>query len=300
MFFDSHTHLNLTAFDKDRKEVIEKTLEQGVFMINVGTCYETSKKAIEIAQQYKNCWATVGLHPSHTIPMKIDKSELEINSMINISEAEVFNEKFELLLKEPFDFAQGRPFDFAQGRPFDFAQGRPKVVAIGECGLDYSYLEDFSEKDQIKYKKAQEEEFRKQIQAAKKHNLPLSLHVRDLYEKALIILEEEKYKGDAVFHFFTGKIDQAQKILERGLYLGFSGIITYSEIMNNVIKDAPLRRILIETDAPYVAPVPYRGNRNEPIYVKKVAKKIAQIKKLPLKKVEEVTFKNTKNLFRLR
>ena len=283
MFFDSHTHLNLTAFDKDRKEVIENILFQDIFIINVGTCYETSKKAIEIAQQYKNCWATVGLHPSHTIPMKIDKSELKIEGRGDISEAEVFNEKFELLLKEPFDFAQGRP----------------KVVAIGECGLDYSYLEDFSEKDQIKYKKAQEEEFRKQIQAAKKHNLPLSLHIRDLYEKALIILEEEKYKGDAVFHFFTGKIDQAQKILERGFYLGFSGIITYSEIMNNVIKDAPLRRILIETDAPYVAPVPYRGNRNEPIYVKEVAKKIAQIKKLPLKEIEEVTFKNTLRLFRL-
>jgi TatD DNase family protein len=275
MFFDSHTHLNLAAFDKDREEIIKKALGQGVFVINIGTCYETSKKAIEIAQQYKNCWATVGLHPSHTIPMKIDKSELAIDTKGNISKAETFNEKFELLLKEP------------------------KVIAVGECGLDYSYLKNFSEKDQIKYKKTQEEEFRKQIQKAKKYNLPLSLHIRDLYEKALIILEEEKYKGQAVFHFFTGKIDQAQKILQKGFYLGFSGIITYSEIMNDVIKDAPLEKILIETDAPYVAPIPYRGNRNEPIYVKEVAKKIAQIKKLPLKEIEEATFKNTLRLFTL-
>jgi len=70
MFFDSHTHLNLAAFNEDREEIIKKTLEQGVFMINIGTCYETSKKAVEIAQQYDNCWATVGLHPSHTIPRK--------------------------------------------------------------------------------------------------------------------------------------------------------------------------------------------------------------------------------------
>ncbi len=275
MFFDSHTHLNLAAFDKDRGEIIQKTLEQGIFVINIGTCYKTSKKAVEIAQQYENCWATVGLHPSHTIPMKIDKSELVINTKENIFEAEVFNEKFESLLKES------------------------KVIAIGECGLDYSYLKDFSEKDQIKYKKMEEEEFRKQIQVAKKYNLPLSLHVRDLYEKALIILEEEKYKGEAVFHFFTGKVNEAQKILERGFYLGFSGIITYSETMNGVIKDTPLEKILIETDAPYVAPVPYRGNRNEPIYVKEVAKKIAQIKRLPLKEIEEATFKNTLRLFRL-
>ncbi len=281
MFFDSHTHLNLAAFDKDREEIIKKTLDQGVFVINIGTCYETSKKAIEIAQQYENCWATVGLHPSHTIPMKIDKSELVINTKEDISEAEVFNEKFESFLKEPFDFAQGRS----------------KVVAIGECGLDYSYLKDFSKKDKAKYEKMEEEGFRKQIQAAKKYNLPLSLHVRDLYAKALIILEEEKYKGGAVFHFFTGNVNQAQKILERGFYLGFSGIITYSEIMKDVIKSAPLEKILIETDAPYVAPISYRGNRNEPIYVREVAKKIAQIKKLPLKKIEEATFKNTLRLF---
>jgi len=276
MFFDSHTHLNLAAFDEDREEIIKKALEQGVFMINVGTCYETSKKAVEIAQQYENCWATVGLHPSHTIPTKIDKNELAINTNGNVSEAETFNEKFELLLKES------------------------KVIAIGECGLDYSYLKDFSEKDRIKYKKTQEEEFRKQIQAAKKYNLPLSLHIRDLYEKALMILEEEKYKGEAVFHFFTGNITQAQKILEKGFYLGFSGIITYSETMNDIIKAVPLEKILIETDAPYVAPVPYRGDRNEPIYVKEVAKKIAEIKKLPLKEIEEATFNNALRLFRIK
>ena len=276
MFFDSHTHLNLAAFDKDRKEIIEKTLEQGVFVINIGTCYETSKKAIEIAQQYENCWATIGLHPSHVIPMKIDKDELLMHNDENISKAEVFNEEFESLLK------------------------KPKVVAIGECGLDYSYLKDFSENDQKKYKEMEEEEFRKQIQTAKKYNLSLSLHIRDLYEEALIILEDEGYKNEAVFHFFTGNVDQAQKILKRGFYLGFSGIITYSGKMDQVIKDTPLEKILIETDAPYVAPIPYRGDRNEPIYVKEVAKKIAQIKKLPLKEIEEATFKNTLRLFRIK
>ena len=276
MFFDSHTHLNLAAFDKDRKEIIEKTLEQGVFVINIGTCYETSKKAIEIAQQYENCWATIGLHPSHVIPMKIDKDELLMHNDENISKAEVFNEEFESLLK------------------------KPKVVAIGECGLDYSYLKDFSENDQKKYKEMEEEEFRKQIQVAKKYNLSLSLHVRDLYEEALIILEDEGYKNEAVFHFFTGNVNQAQKILKRGFYLGFSGIITYSETIDQVIKDTPLEKILIETDAPYVAPIPYRGDRNEPIYVKEVAKKIAQIKKLPLKEIEEATFKNTLRLFKIK
>lgn len=276
MFFDSHTHLNLAAFDKDREEVIKKTLEQGVFMINVGTCYKTSKKAVEIAQQYQNCWATVGLHPSHTIPMKIDKSELAMNGNANIFEAEVFDEEFASLLE------------------------KSKVVAVGECGLDYSYLKDFSENDQMKYKKMEKEEFRKQIKVAKEYNLPLSLHVRDLYEEALAILEEEEYENGAVFHFFTGKTDQAQKILKKGFYLGFSGIITYSETMDEVIKNTPLEKILIETDAPYVAPIPYRGDRNEPIYVKEIARKIAQIKKLPLEEIEEATFENTLRLFKIK
>ena len=277
MIFDSHTHLNLAAFDGDREEVIDRTLKEKVSAINIGTCLETSKKAIAIANQYENFWATVGLHPSHTIPLKIDKNELILNdSESGFLNPEVFNKEYEDLLKNP------------------------KVVAIGECGLDHSYLRDFSEIDREKYKEIEENEFRKQIKAAEKYNLVLCLHVRNLYDKALDILEEESYKSGGVFHFFTGNIFEAKQIIERGFYLGFSGIITYSQDMDNVIKEIPLEKMLIETDAPYVAPVPYRGQRNEPIYVKEVAKKIAQIKKLPLEKIEEVTFKNTVKLFKLR
>lgn len=282
MFFDSHTHLNLAAFDKDRKEVIKNILFQDIFIINVGTCYGTSKKAIEISKQYKNCWATVGLHPSHTIPTKIDRSELGINNGANISEPETFNERFEDLLKEPFDFAQGRP----------------KVVAVGECGLDYSYLKDFSEEEQIKYKKIEEEEFRKQIRIAKEYNLPLILHLRNLYKKALEILQEETFNGQLVFHFFTGSLEDSKLILQNPNYfIGFSGVITYGNKLDEVIRGVPLGRILIETDAPYVAPIPYRGKRNEPLYVKEVVKKIAEIKNLPLKEVEKATFENALRFF---
>jgi TatD DNase family protein len=276
MIFDSHTHLNLAAFDEDREEVIKKILKGKVSVINIGTCLETSKKAITIANQHEGCWATVGLHPSHTIPLKIDQNELILtDTKSGFLNPEVFNKDYEDFLKNP------------------------KVVAIGECGLDYSYLNGFSDIDRERYKKVEENEFRKQIQAAKKHDLVLCLHVRNLYDKALDILKEEHYEGGGVFHFFTGNIFEAKQIIERGFYLGFSGIITYSQDMDKVIKEIPLEKILIETDAPYVAPVPYRGQRNEPIYVKEVAKKIAQIKKLPLEKIEEVTFRNTVELFKL-
>jgi TatD DNase family protein len=282
MLFDSHTHLNLAAFDLDRDTIIKRYLKEGVFLVNVGTCYQTSKKAIAIAEEYQNCWASVGLHPAHTffVPIsQLDKNEIN-NIQNNLEETlppEEFESHFEDLLKTS-----------------------KKIVAIGECGLDYSYLKDFSEGEQIKYKKIEEREFRKQIKIAQKYNLPLILHLRDLYQEALRILKENNYLGKAVFHFFTGSLENLKLILENSQYfIGFSGVITYGNKLDEVIRSVPLERILIETDAPYVAPVPYRGQRNEPLYVKEVAKKIAEIKKLPPEEVEKQTFQNALRFFNI-
>ena len=273
MFFDSHTHLNLAAFDSDRDLILKRYLKEGIFLVNVGTCYQTSKKAIAIAEEYQNCWASVGLHPAHTFPARLNQlDENEINNLV----VEEFDQKFEELIKTS-----------------------SKIVAIGECGLDYSYLKDSPREKQKEFKIRQEREFRKQIKIAQKYNLPLILHLRDLYQEALAILKENNYSGKAVFHFFTGTIEQAQYILGQGFYLGFSGVITYGNKLDEVIREVPLERILIETDAPYVAPIPYRGKRNEPAYVIEVAKKIANIKNLPLKEVEKTTFENTLRFLRI-
>jgi len=267
MLFDSHTHLNLAAFDVDRDIILKKYLEEGISVINVGTCFETSQKAIAIAQKYSNCWASVGLHPAHTFPAPLNQLDKnEIDGLV----VEEFDSKFEDLIRRS-----------------------KKVVAIGECGLDYSYLKDLPIEKQEEFKIMQEKEFRKQIKIAQKYNLPLILHLRNLYQEALGILKENNYSGKAVFHFFTGTIEQAQYILEQGFYLGFSGVITYGNKLDEVLRDAPLERILIETDAPYATPIPYRGKRNEPGYVVEVAKKIAEIKNLPLKEIEKATFENS-------
>ena len=273
MLFDSHTHLNLAAFDSDRDLILKRYLKEGIFLVNVGTCYQTSKKAIAIAEEYQNCWASVGLHPAHTFPARLNQlDENEINNLV----VEEFDQKFEELIKTS-----------------------SKIVAIGECGLDYSYLKDSPREKQKEFKIRQEREFRKQIKIAQKYNLPLILHLRDLYQEALAILKENNYSGKAVFHFFTGTIEQAQYILGQGFYLGFSGVITYGNKLDEIIKSLPLEKILIETDAPYVAPIPYRGKRNEPAYVIEVAKKIAEIKNLPLKEVEKTTFENALRFFRI-
>lgn len=273
MIFDSHTHLNLAAFDSDRENLIEKYLKQGIFLINVGTCYQTSYLAAELAKKYSNCWASIGLHPSHTFPFK--KDEKEINHSSDILRGEEFDERFLELLK------------------------RNKVVAVGECGLDYSYLKDFSYQKQIEYQEKEKKVFLRQIRIAKLEKLPIIFHIRNLYLETLEILSAEKFKEGGVFHFFSGTLEEAEKILQEGYYLGFSGIITYSDKYDEVIKNIPLKRILVETDAPYVAPFSYKGKRNEPLYVKEVIKKVAEIKNLPPEKVEKITFENTKNLFKI-
>jgi len=274
MFFDSHTHLNLAAFDSDRDLILKRYLKEGIFLVNVGTCYQTSKKAIAIAEEYQNCWASVGLHPAHTFPARLNQlDENEINNLV----VEEFDQKFEELIKTS-----------------------SKIVAIGECGLDYSYLKDLPREKQKEFKIRQEREFRKQIKIAQKYNLPLILHLRDLYQEALAILKENNYSGKAVFHFFTGSLEDLKLILQNPNYfIGFSGVITYGNKLDEVIREVPLERILIETDAPYVAPIPYRGKRNEPAYVIEVAKKIAEIKNLPLKEVEKKTFENAFRFFRI-
>ncbi len=281
MLFDSHTHLNLAAFDSDRGELIKNYLKKGLFLINVGTCYQTSKKAVEIAEEYQNCWASVGLHPAHTFPTPLD--QLDKNE---------FNDEDNLQ-----GFLKGEEFD---SKFEDLIHRNKKVIAIGECGLDYSYLEDLPLEKQEKCKKSEEKEFRKQIRIAKEYNLPLILHLRNLYKKALEILQEEIFNGQLVFHFFTGTLEDLKLILQNPNYLiGFSGVITYGNKLDEVIRRVPLERILIETDAPYVAPAPYRGKRNEPLYVKEVAKKIAEIKNLPSEGVKKTTFENALKFFRI-
>ncbi len=154
----------------------------------------------------------------------------------------------------------------------------PKVVAIGECGLDYFRLEGES----VEEKKRQKELFRSQIEFALRHKKALMIHSRSAYEDTLVILEEYKKEyGDTLWgnvHFFAGDIKIADSFLALNFSLSFTGVITFTHDYDEVIKSAPLSMIMSETDSPYVAPVPYRGKRNEPSYVNEVVKKIAEIR----------------------
>ncbi len=249
-YIDIHAHLNFPEYDSDRAEVIKRTLEAEVGVINIGTNKKTSAEVVKLAEENANMWAVIGSHP-HAI-------------------------------EEGFDY------DFYKNLAI-----HPKVVAIGECGLDYFRVED----EEIKVK--QQELFKQQIALAKEVGKPLMLHIRETYDEVLNMLESEQ-AGRAHAHFFAGSWEVAQKFLARGDSLSFTGVITFTDAYDEVIKNAPLDRLMSETDAPYVAPVPYRGKRNESVYVKEVVSKIALLKNLPETEVAAQLLQNTKRVFDLK
>ena len=281
-YFDSHTHLQFAAFDNDRDEILEKTLNEGVGMVNVGTQFETSKKAIELAHKYdshplfsKFIYATVGLHPIHTSKSFYDESELGVqkdnNKYAFVSKEEIFNyDAYKELSKDA------------------------KVVAIGECGLDYFRIENENQKEK------QIEAFEKQILLSFEIKKPLMIHCRSAFTDLILILEKNKNKLNnppGIIHFFSGNKDEVIKLLNLGFYFTFGGVITFVRDYDKIIKLIPDDKILSETDAPYVAPIPYRGKRNEPRYVKEVVKKLAEIKNIKEEKINEQILENARMVF---
>jgi len=168
----------------------------------------------------------------------------------------------------------------------------PKVVGLGETGLDFYY--EYSPRED------QRAHFRTFIRLARETGLPLSMHVRDAYGEATQILGEEgERQVRGVMHCFTGNVEEAEALLDLGLYISFSGIVTFknAHTLREAARRVPLDRLLIETDCPLLAPVPHRGKRNEPAYVVQVAKTMAEVKGLSVADIAEATWRNTEALF---
>lgn len=168
----------------------------------------------------------------------------------------------------------------------------PKVVAIGEAGLDYFYQKSTRE--------GQADGFRRHIRAARETGLPLEIHARDADEDTIRILEEEHRAGPfpAILHCYTGGPDLARRAVELGLYVSFTGVVTFNknDALRDIARNVPLDRLLVETDAPYLAPMPYRGKTNEPAYVVHTAAKLAEVKGM---EPEAFATAVTDNFFRL-
>lgn len=263
-FFDSHCHPQVAAFDEDRAAVLARMEEQGVGGLVVGTDLDKSRKAVELAEKYDFLWAAVGLHP-------------------NDSDEEFDDEAFsELARKE-------------------------KVVAIGECGLDY-YRNEPTQEERVR----QHARFEKHLALAEATGKPLMIHCRatkgtdgstsspqvNAQEEMFAFLAEHP-QVRAVMHFFTSSPDIAKRYLELGCYLSFPGVITFTDMYDETVRTTPLDRILSETDAPYAAPAPYRGSRNEPVYVTETVKRLAELKGLSAEDMAVQIRKNASAVFRL-
>ena len=272
-YIDIHGHINFAAYDNDREEVIKRALDKEVAMITVGTQFETSNFAVELARKYENVYACIGLHPIHTSKSFHDTQEFG---------------------HEGKDFtSKGEVVDFER---YISMASEKKTVAIGECGLDYYHYDDSD-------REKQEKAFISMIDLANSVRKPLMLHLRNGVGKSAYKDAYSIIKGRAVvkanLHFLAGNKEEAKPFLDLGYTFSFTGAITYGTNYVDIIKYLPLDRIMTETDCPYVSPVPNRGKRNEPVNVIEVVKKIAEIKGLEEEIVRVQVINNAKNFFSL-
>lgn len=262
-YIDAHCHLQFEQYDDDREAIIKQMHEQGIAGIVVGCDLDSSKKAVALAEAHEHLYASVGLHPNH---------------------------------------APDEQFDAAAYRAL--AQSS-KVVAIGECGLDF--FRPLALTDEVKEK--QRALFIEQITLAAELGLPLIIHARpskgtqDAYQEVITILREAKSKwpglrGDS--HFFVGGLHEAEELQALDFTLSFTAVVTFARDYDAVIRAATLSNILAETDAPYVAPVSRRGERNDPLSVVDVVTKMAEIRGESAETLRPALLENTRRMFVLR
>lgn len=280
LLIDTHAHVNFSAYQDDADKVIKNSLDSNVWMILVGSEFRTSQRALEYANKYeKGVYVAVGIHPIHLGNGKVADDKQNYN--FQAKSEEFYYDNYEKLAK------------------FE------KVVAIGEIGLDYYHLDSFNNHEA---KDKQKNIFIKQLLLARNLDIPVIIHCRQAHDDMLKILKnfKEDYKELipdnrpwGVMHCFSGDEDLAWQYFSLGMLISFTGIITFSKQWDSLIRKAPFEKIMLETDCPYMTPEPFRSQRNEPVLVKYVADRIAEIKNLTTERVAEITTQNARNLFRI-
>ena len=292
---DTHAHLDFPEFDQDREEVIARFFESGGrAIINIGVDLERSKRSVEIAEKHRGVFASIGMHPDFF--SKTEK-EFPISKSQFPNKSQILNPKFKSLIDKLKKIAMHK-----------------KVVAIGETGLDYfSHTNNAITDEQ---KKMQKIGFLAQIEIARELKLPVIVHCREAWEDLYEIISKVRLFPSPssrgipqsrtlfVLHCYSGEKKDTEKFLKLpNIYFSFSGNITYpkpkerAEKLAEAVKMIPLDKIMLDSDAPFLAPQIRRGKRNEPIFVKYIAKKIAEIKGISKKEVERKTDENAGEFF---
>ncbi len=263
-FFDTHAHLDSTAFDADRPAVLERARQAGVRrLVTVGTDLEDSRRNVALAGQHPDVLAVVGWHPG---------------------EAEAAPDNFRDELRE--------------------LAHQPKVVAIGECGLDFFRLPTRmgtgTAADDARVKERQSRVFQQQLEVAAELGMNVVIHTRDSFPETLEQFRPFAGRVRAVFHCFVGTPAEMKEVLKLGSLVSFTGIATFKNAagVRETLAATPLEGFMLETDCPYLAPVPYRGQRCEPAYVRNLAEVVAGVKSCSLETLAEVTGATARAFFR--
>lgn len=274
---DTHCHINFSEFKEDADAIAQESHKEGISLITVGSQRSTSERAVEWAEKYDHIYAAVGLHPTHLYEMSYGEGEESYHSRAEAFDYNVYKE----------------------------LGSHPKTVAIGEMGIDYFHLPESVPEKEVKAK--QKEVFVKGLELSRELNKPMIIHTRpstregtDAFDDSLEVIKEVGYTN-CVMHSFAGDTAMARKCLDMGLMLSFTGVITFKNaaVLQEAAAYAPLERVMVETDAPYLAPVPHRGKQNTPLYVKHVAEKLAELKGVSVEEVSNITTKNAQKFFNI-
>ena len=246
---DTHTHIYDKQFENDFDDVMKRIENELEGIVSIGFDLESSLKSVELANRYSFVNAVIGVHP------------------VDIKK---YNDKVEKELER-------------------LALTEKKVVAIGEIGLDYHWMED--------PKDVQIAGFRKQMELAERVKKPVVIHTREALQDTLDVLRDYRNVG-GILHCYPGSLEAAKPFLDR-YYLGIGGTLTFknNKKTKELVKNLPLEKIVLETDCPYLTPVPLRGKRNEPVYTKYVAEEVARIKEISVEQVIKVTTENAKKIY---
>jgi len=275
---DTHSHIHLSTSENKRNDILARMKSENIWTITVGTNTRTSKEAVAFAEAHENIWATAGYHPEHLTSSYVDENE-------------------------------GEPGAYSIEEIRSVATSSKKIVAIGETGLDFFRIDDGITIDNAK--RIQEQAFREHIKLAHELSLPVVIHCRNAFDDLARILSDEISNGKkirAIVHCFSGSWEDAKPLLDLGVYLSFTGIITFppkksedpKQSIHRVIEQMPVDRIMVETDSPWLAPVPYRGKQNEPTYVKYVAEKIAELRKIDITDFSKIVTTTSGQFFQIR
>jgi TatD DNase family protein len=263
IFYDTHAHLDYPDFQPDLTQVIERAQAAGIAkMISIGTSLESSARAIALAERFDCVFAVAGWHPSE-------------------------------VLEAPADIRDALR---------EFAR-HSKVVALGETGLDYHRLPstrpEFVQGDDEKYRQKQADLFRQHLEVAAETGLNCVIHQRDAWDDTLALLEPFAKRVRGVFHCFAGDAAAMQRIVALGSLVSFTGIVTFKNGQNvrDTVQATPLDQFMLETDCPFLAPVPYRGKRCEPAYVNEISQIIADVKNCSLEELSAATCNTARKFF---